>query len=127
MKVLDPRRLALEAVAATEARPATAIVHDVPDARMVVFRIAPGQEVPPHTTSSTVTLAVLAGRGVLSGGDGEREGEPGEVAVYEPNEMHGMRAGAEDFLLLATITPRPGAKGSATLERAGAERQGGAA
>ena len=114
MKALDPARLAREAVAANPTRPATAIVHDVPDARLVVFRLAPGQAVAPHRSPSTVQLLVLAGRGTLAGErDGatdERACAAGDVVLYEPNELHGMRAGDEALLLLATITPRPGSR-----------------
>ena len=111
MKHLDPRAAARAAVAAHPARPATALIHDSEDARLVVFRIAPGQEVAAHTSPSTVTLTVLEGRGSLSGADGARDCGPGEMVTYEPNEVHAMRAtGGDDFLLLATITPRPGAR-----------------
>ena len=108
MKVIQPGAAASGAVAADPRRPATAIVHDSPDARSVVFRIAPGQSVPPHRSTSTVMLTVMAGRGTVSGADGEREVEAGELVVYEPNEMHGMRASDDTFVLLAVITPRPG-------------------
>lgn len=122
MKTIDVRRSAAEAVATNPSRPATAVVHDVPDTRLVVFRLAPGQAVAPHRNASTVMLTVLAGRGLVRGGDDERPVAPGDVVVYEPNELHGMRAGDEEFLLLATITPRPGARaGTAhTIERAAA-------
>jgi len=107
---LDPRAAAHDAVAASPTRPATAVVHDTADARLVVFRIAPGQEVAPHTSASTVLLTVLAGSGILSGGDDERRCAAGDVVAYAPHERHGMRADAEELLLLATITPRPGAR-----------------
>lgn len=32
----------------------------------------------------------------------------GAVVVYEPYELHGMRAADAEFIVLATITPRPG-------------------
>ena len=115
MKALHPRRAAGTAVAVSDTRPATAILHDAPDARLVVFRLAPRQSVLPHRSSSTVLLTVLEGAGVLSG---ESRGEPceqpcaaGDVVAYAPNELHGMRAeGGAPLLLLATITPRPGAR-----------------
>jgi quercetin dioxygenase-like cupin family protein len=110
MRTLDPRRSAGEAVAAASGRPATAIVHDVDDVRLVVFRLEAGQAVPPHRSASTVALTVLEGTGTLSGGDGERVCAPGEVVVYEPDELHGMRATHGPLHLLATITPRPGAR-----------------
>jgi quercetin dioxygenase-like cupin family protein len=109
MTHLDPARAARAAVPAA-GRPAAVILHDAPDARLVVFRLAPGQAVPPHRSASTVALSVLEGRGTLSGGDGERACAAGDVVVYAPDELHGMRADDAELLLLATITPRPGAR-----------------
>jgi mannose-6-phosphate isomerase-like protein (cupin superfamily) len=65
-------------------------------------------------------LTVLAGRGVVSGGDDEREVSDGEVVVYEPNELHGMRALDEELVLLATIAPRPGARAAEAVTRSAA-------
>ena len=115
MKVLDqPRELARNAIAANPARPATAVLHDTADVRQVVFRLAPGQAVPPHRSVSTVLLTVLEGAGVLSGEETgtvvEHRCTVGEIFAYEPNELHGMRAEGETLLLLATITPRPGSR-----------------
>ena len=110
MKQINARRAATEAVAANANRPATSVVHDVPDARLVVFRIAPGQAVAPHHNASTVILTVLAGAGVVSGGDGECAVAEGDVVAYAPNELHGMRAIDQELMLLATITPRPGTR-----------------
>lgn len=110
MKTIDVRQVAADAVAANASRPATATVHDSADARLVVFRIAPGQTVPPHRNASTVTLTVISGRGFARGGDTERTLAPGETVIFEPNELHGMRAESEELVLLATITPRPGTR-----------------
>jgi quercetin dioxygenase-like cupin family protein len=108
MKLIRLPREATDAVATDARRPATAVVHDTPDARLVVFRISPGQSVPPHRSASTVMLSVVSGRGLVSGGDEERSVEEGDVVTYEPNELHGMRATDTNFVLLATIAPRPG-------------------
>jgi quercetin dioxygenase-like cupin family protein len=95
------------------------VVYDAPDARMVVFRIAPGQAVAPHRNASTVTLTVLAGSGMVSGSDREQDVAEGDVVAYEPNELHGMRAIDRELILLAMITPRPGSRVEAhALERA---------
>ena len=115
MIALDPRAAARAAVSTNPARPATAIVHDSPDARLVVFRLAPGQAVAPHRNASSVQLEVLEGDGVLSGeaADGsaaDRACTAGDVVVYAPNELHAMRAGDRELLLLAPITPRPGTR-----------------
>jgi quercetin dioxygenase-like cupin family protein len=110
MKHLDTRAAAREARAAQPNRPATALLHDVLAARLVIFRIAPGQAVPPHTSTSMVILTVLEGTGTVVGGTEERAVSVGDVIIYEPNELHGMRAADDTLVLLATITPRPGAR-----------------
>jgi quercetin dioxygenase-like cupin family protein len=107
---LDPAAAARSARATAPTRPATAILHDSADARLVVFRIAAGQAVPPHRSVSTVTITVLEGTGVLAGADGERACAAGDVVVFPPDEPHAMRADDAELLLLATITPRPGAR-----------------
>ena len=109
MKVYDPAAVAREAVAAHPGRPAMALVHDAPEARLVVFRIAAGQAVPVHTSASTVVLHILSGTGLVSGGDGEREVSAGTVIAYQPREPHGIRANTEELNVLAVITPRPAA------------------
>ena len=85
-----------------------AIILDSPDARLLVFRIEPGQAVAPHHSGSTVILAVLEGEGIVMGKEGERVCRIGDVVVYEPGETHGMRATDTTLKLLATIAPRPG-------------------
>ena len=110
MRFLDLRRAAADAVAPNASRPATVIVHDSADARLIVFRLAPGQSVPPHRNASTVTLTVISGRGFARGADDECALTPGEAVIFEPNELHGMRAEDEELVLLATIAPRPGSR-----------------
>ena len=118
MKTIYARTAAADAVAANPSRPATAVIHDTPDARLVVFRIAPGQVVAPHRNASTVLLTVLSGSGLVTGGDTEVSVGPGDVIAYAPNELHGMRAVNEELVLLATIAPRPGARSEIqSLER----------
>jgi len=110
MTVLDIADAAARAVNADPSRPATAILHDAEQARHVVFRIGPGQRVAPHTSTSAVTLIVAAGAGIVSGADGERPVKAGDLVVYAPGEQHGMRAAGDTLVLLAVITPRPGAR-----------------
>lgn len=109
MKSYDPIAIATTAVAPPKPRPATALMHDAPGARLVLFRIQPGQQVAPHTSTSTVILSIASGRGIVLGAEGERTVRAGEVIVYEPCELHGMRALDEQLVIVATITPRPGA------------------
>lgn len=113
-------------MSASASRPATATIHDAPDARLVVFRIAPGQAVAPHRNSSTVLLTVLSGSGFVSGGDAEVAVSAGDVIAYEPNEIHGMRAADDQLVLLATIAPRPGTRSDTQpLQRAAAPAEPG--
>jgi quercetin dioxygenase-like cupin family protein len=108
MRIHEAHRAAADAVAARPDRPATAVVHDSADVRLMVFRIEPGQQVATHTNASTVVLTVLEGTGIVTGADGERTVGPGSVVTYEPREPHGMRANSERFILIAAIAPRPG-------------------
>jgi quercetin dioxygenase-like cupin family protein len=108
--VLDPRAIAAGAVSARPGRPATAIVHDSPDARLVVFRLAPGEAVPPHAVPSTVVLSVLEGAGTFLAPGAECPVGPGALVTYEPNELHGLRATTVPLIVLATITPGPGSR-----------------
>src|SRR5690606_15412900 len=90
-------------------RPSTVLLHDEPDVRIVRFHLTPGQEVPPHTSPSSVVIQVLEGMGTFDGADGSVTLGPGDTVVYAPNELHSMRADREEPLrFLAVITPRPG-------------------
>ena len=110
MKVYDVPALAASAVAANPTRPAMALIHDTTDARVVLFRIEPGQEVPVHTNASTVLLTVISGTGIVIGGDAERAVKAGDVIAYDTGEPHGMRAAAERLVIAAVIAPRPGTR-----------------
>lgn len=108
MKSQNLVALAAAAISANAERPATTTVHDSPDARVVLFRLEPGQRVAPHTSTSTVILSAVAGTGVWSGEEGdEHPAQAGDAVVCAPNEPHGMRALAEPFVVLAIIAPRP--------------------
>lgn len=116
MLVLDPVTTARTAPAAAPTRPATSTILDTGDARLVTFRLAPGQAVPPHHNASTVLLTVLAGSGLVTGAEGERRCQAGELVVFAPHEVHGMRADQEELLLLAAITPQPGTRPAAAAD-----------
>lgn len=110
MKLYDLPTIARDAVAANPSRPAMALVHDHDDGRLVVFRLAPGQAVPNHTSASSVLLSVHSGRGFIVGPAGEVPAHPGVIAVFPPHELHGMRAESEELVIAAVITPRPGSR-----------------
>lgn len=114
MIVLDPKSVARGAIAVAAARPATALLFDSPDMRLIVFRLKPGTAVPVHTSESSVMLTVLEGEGIIRDGLEERVCRVGDVVCFAPREPHGMAATNEEFLLLATITPRPGERHAAS-------------
>ena len=108
MKIHDAPALAASAISARPGRPATSLIHDSADARVLLFRIEPGQEVAVHVNPSTVLLVVVEGRGFVSGGEGERPVKAGDIVAYDQREPHGMRATADRLVIAAIIAPRPG-------------------
>ena len=109
MRRYDTRRIAAEAVSARPDRPATALMHDHPHARLLVFRLAAGQEVAPHRSASSVFLMVVEGPGTITDAEGAMTLSAGEVASFEPEELHGIRADHGPCVVLAMIAPSPSA------------------
>jgi quercetin dioxygenase-like cupin family protein len=87
-------------------RPLSLLVHDSDKARVALFCLKAGQEVPPHTTSSEVVLFVVRGRGRAVVGEEEPEVERNSLVVCPPEAPHGFKA-EEDMVVLAVIAPRP--------------------
>lgn len=94
--------------AARADRPASELLHDHADARIVAFHLHPGQKVAAHRSPSTVSVHVTEGAGVFRGGNGEVTLAAGQAAVFEPGEMHAIEAGADALRFIAIISPRPG-------------------
>jgi quercetin dioxygenase-like cupin family protein len=109
MKIYDTPALAASAVGGQD-RPATVLAHDSSDARVVIFRLDPGQAVAAHTSPSTVLLTIVSGSGTVTGAEGERAVKAGDLVAYAAQEPHGMRAAAEQFVIAAVIAPRPGGR-----------------
>lgn len=110
MKTFDALGAARGAVSSAPSRPGTAMLGESPNARMLVFRLQPGQSLPPHQNGSSVMVTVLEGDGVFLGAEGERHCAAGEVVMYEPSEMHGITALDRELLVLVTIAPNPSAR-----------------
>ena len=102
MKQLDPAILPANAD-----RPATRLLHDEPNVRVVAFHLQPGQLVKAHSSPSTVLLQVVEGEGEFEGDGGEVRLGPGEAVVYAPGEVHAIRAVEHALRFVATITPGP--------------------
>ena len=101
------KRLGTREAPRRDDRPATQLLHDSADVRVVAFHLQAGQEVKPHRSSSTVLLQVIEGEGVFSGADSESRLTAGEAALFDREEMHGIRAVEGALRFLAIITPRP--------------------
>lgn len=83
------------------------IIHSCQDMRVMVINLSPGQTLPAHTSSSSVSLHLLAGQGELLSGDHWLSAGRGTIRFYPPHEPHGVRALSEPVTVLATLAPRP--------------------
>jgi quercetin dioxygenase-like cupin family protein len=101
------KRLESAPLPARDDRPATQLLHDEENARVVSFHLLAGQEVPPHRSTSTVLVQVVEGEGMFRGEGDETRLATGDTAVFAPGEMHSMRPVGGPLRFLAIITPRP--------------------
>jgi quercetin dioxygenase-like cupin family protein len=108
VKLYEAVQMPEQTGSAQASRPSVLVAENWPDARLVFFRLRPGQEVATHTSASSVFVSVLSGRGFLTGAEGERPVSGGMIAAIAPREAHGMRAGDSELVLAAVIAPRPG-------------------
>lgn len=90
----------------SKGHPVTKLLFDSEAARVVLFCLDAGQEVPVHISTSEVLMHVLKGRGSLISGEKEVKAGPGTIVACARKEPHGMRA-KERMVVLATIAPRP--------------------
>lgn len=88
-------------------RPATQVLHDEPNARIIAFHLLPGQEVPPHRNPSTVVVQVVEGEGLFRGEGEEAHLRAGETVVFAPGETHSMRPVGGPLRFLAVLAPGP--------------------
>ncbi|GBC89211.1 hypothetical protein HRbin13_01349 [bacterium HR13] len=82
------------------------LAYDSKEARLVVFSMPPGSEVPPHTSPSRVLLYCAKGSGEFLKGKDWIAVEEGDVVACEPLEPHGMKA-STPMIVVATIAPAP--------------------
>lgn len=77
------------------------------DSRIIRFALKPGQKIKEHTApSSPLYMVVLKGKGLFSGGDGEKmEIGPNSLLVFEQAEPHYIEALQEDLIFLAFLKP----------------------
>lgn len=84
------------------------VLHSDDEARAVLIRIAPGQELGDHQVKEKAWIAVVDGRVRIGAGGEIVDAGPGTLFRFEANERHSVSSeeGARILLLLA---PWPGA------------------
>ena len=102
MRILPTRRTPFK-----EERPATELLHDSAEVRVVSFHLLAGQEVAPHRSDSTVLVQVIDGEGYFGGADSEVRLAAGDAAVFTPGEIHAIRAPEGPLRFTAILSPRP--------------------
>lgn len=80
--------------------------------RILRFALKPGQAVREHTAPhSPVYIVVLQGTGLFSGGDElEQRFGPGSLLIFEPGEVHAIRAQDEELVFVAFLHGAPAAQ-----------------
>lgn len=98
-----------ELVEYSEEYPISKLVYDSSKARVVLFCLDKGQEIPPHMSTSEVVMQVIEGEGSFLAGDEEHAAKRGTVVACASREPHGMKAAKDKrMVILAAIVPRPG-------------------
>ncbi|SNZ16436.1 cupin domain-containing protein [Hydrogenobacter hydrogenophilus] len=82
------------------------LAYDSKEARVVVFSMPSGSEVPPHNSPSRVLLYCAKGEGKFLKGKDWIDVEEGDLVACEPLEPHGMKA-QKDMIVIAIIAPAP--------------------
>lgn len=85
----------------------TRVLHNCESCRVVLFNLAAGQEVEPHTADACVLMHVVDGSGFIRKGAEEIGVSKDDLVFFNPNEVHGMRAAESALSVMATIIPKP--------------------
>jgi quercetin dioxygenase-like cupin family protein len=97
----------LMAIDAPEGTRDAVVIHSEHEARAVLVRLLPGQELGDHQVKENAWLTVLDGRVRVSAGGEELEAGAGSLFRFDPDERHSVSSdeGARILLMLA---PWPG-------------------
>ncbi len=71
------------------------------------FEVAPGGHTPLHRHDYEHEVLVLSGRGIVTGGEQQREIGPGDVVWIPPNELHQFRNAGDQPLEFICLIPAP--------------------
>lgn len=103
------------------------------DGRIIRFTLRPGQEIVAHDAPhSPFYVVVLKGQGVFIGDDGrEQHLGPNSLAIFDPGEMHTVRALDEELVFVGFLHGAPlktttdvGGKISRRAQMAGEQHHG---
>jgi quercetin dioxygenase-like cupin family protein len=77
--------------------------------RIIRFTLRPGQEIIAHDAPhSPFYVVVLKGRGVFTGDDGREQSlGPNALAIFDPGEMHAVRALNEELVFVGFLHGTP--------------------
>jgi quercetin dioxygenase-like cupin family protein len=95
-----------EVVSFDPVRPTPKALIDTPQARVLLFCLETGQEVPAHGSDSEVLFYTVQGTGLATVGEEEIALRPGVMVRCPAKLPHGLK-GHESLVVLATIAPRP--------------------
>lgn len=78
--------------------------------RVLRFTLKPGQSIREHSTPhSPFYVVVLRGRGAFAGGDGKEEQfGPNALLIFDPGELHTVRALDEELVFVGFLHGVPG-------------------
>ncbi len=84
------------------------VLHSDEEARAVMIRLDPGQELGEHQVKEHAFVVVVEGRARIGAGANAIDAGPGMLALFEPDERR-VLSSAEGARLLLLFTPWPGA------------------
>jgi len=83
------------------------VIHSENEARAVLIRLLPGQELGDHQVKENAWITVLDGRVRVAAGDEEVEAGAGALFRFDPDERHSV-ASDEGARILLMLAPWPG-------------------
>lgn len=88
-----------------EAGPTAEPLYVDKNGRALLFALRPGQTIKGHEVpDSPFYVVVVQGHGFFTGSDGkERPAGPNDLLIFDPGEVHSVRAGEDDLVFLGFL------------------------
>ena len=84
------------------------VLHTSDEARAVLIRLAPGQELGEHEVKERAWISVVEGTVRVEAGDEAFDAPAGTLVTFAPGERHAVRSNGEARILML-LAPWPGA------------------